>query len=60
LKWKLSLRSHSGIRVNDIASRLGGGGHERAAGATLSGTLEEVSQKALDAITAALNTEHTT
>ncbi|MFC1511956.1 bifunctional oligoribonuclease/PAP phosphatase NrnA, partial [Candidatus Latescibacterota bacterium] len=48
LKWKISLRSLSGVRVNDIASRLGGGGHERAAGATLNGTLEEISQRTLD------------
>lgn len=38
---KLSLRSIAPFDVNMIAQQFGGGGHVRAAGATLKGTLEE-------------------
>ena len=36
---KFSLRSKGGVDVSEIAARLGGGGHERAAGATMEGDL---------------------
>ena len=38
---KFSLRSKSPQRIDDVAQRLGGGGHPQASGATLKGTLEE-------------------
>lgn len=40
-EYKLSLRSKDDIDVNAVAQVFGGGGHIKAAGATLKGTLEE-------------------
>lgn len=40
--WKASLRSRGNFSVQHVASQLGGGGHARAAGCTVEGTLEEV------------------
>lgn len=45
--FHVSLRSRSKIDVSMIAVRLGGGGHPRAAGALVAGTLEEATQKVL-------------
>ena len=53
--WKVSFRSMSGIPVNDIAAELGGGGHEKAAGATVTGTFHEALAQVLDTITRALD-----
>lgn len=39
---KVSLRSHGPVDVNAMAARLGGGGHQNAAGAVVSGALSEV------------------
>ncbi len=47
---RLSLRSKGRVNVADIAARLGGGGHENAAGVTLEGPIP----RALDEILAAL------
>lgn len=41
-KIKVSFRSTGSVNVNDFARQFGGGGHARAAGALISGTLEEV------------------
>ena len=49
--WTGSLRSRSLINVAEIARRLGGGGHRRAAGFTVQSTLAEV----LDQILTMLN-----
>lgn len=57
LEWKISFRSATGIRVNSIAAQMGGGGHEKAAGAALSGTLPEVTEKAFAIINEALDSE---
>ena len=38
---KVSFRSQDPYNVNEIAVRFGGGGHVRASGATMNGTLEE-------------------
>jgi len=38
------------VAVNAIAHRFGGGGHENAAGCTLSGTLEEATAVLLAAV----------
>ena len=40
-KYKLSLRSKRNVDVNAIAALFGGGGHTKAAGATMNGTLDE-------------------
>lgn len=39
--FKLSLRSKGNIDVSEIAQRLGGGGHPRAAGANIAGSADE-------------------
>ena len=41
-KYKVSFRSNAPYNVAQFATTFGGGGHVRAAGATLSGTLEQV------------------
>jgi len=47
---KVSLRSRGRIDVSKIARIFGGGGHRNAAGCMIRGTLEEVRQKILKAI----------
>ena len=49
-KIKASLRGKGDVPVNAIAHRFGGGGHENAAGCTLSGTLAEASAALLQAV----------
>jgi phosphoesterase RecJ-like protein len=51
---KVSLRSKYRIDVSRIASRFGGGGHPRAAGCTVDGSLDEVVKQVLDAVAAEL------
>ncbi len=46
-KVKVSFRSLAGINVNTLARAFGGGGHARASGALVEGTLEEVQQRVL-------------
>ena len=41
-KIKVSFRSTGAVNVNDFARQFGGGGHARAAGALIPGTMEEV------------------
>ncbi len=43
--YKVSLRSEDNINVSDICLVFGGGGHARAAGAVVQGSLEEVKEK---------------
>jgi len=50
---KLSLRSKGGVDVAELAARLGGGGHVRAAGATIFGSLPEAEQALLGLIAGA-------
>lgn len=47
---RISLRASGGFRVDRIANRLGGGGHPKAAGASLAGSVEEVKQLVLSEI----------
>ena len=47
--FKISFRSGNSVSVNTVASMLGGGGHPRAAGASLTGTLEDVTARVLEA-----------
>lgn len=45
--YKVSLRSNEYVDVADVCFMFGGGGHLRAAGCTINGTLEQVKQKIL-------------
>jgi phosphoesterase RecJ-like protein len=47
---RLSLRSRERVDVASIAVSFGGGGHPRAAGARVHGTMAEVRQRVLDAL----------
>jgi phosphoesterase RecJ-like protein len=49
-QFKVSFRSKGKIDVSKIARLFTGGGHRNAAGCTIRGTLEEVKQKILNAI----------
>lgn len=44
---KVSLRARSYVNVAEIAKQLGGGGHAKAAGCTLHGSLDEVRDRVL-------------
>ena len=46
-KVKISFRSVRGVDVNALAKQFGGGGHARAAGALVSGTVEDVRDRVL-------------
>ena len=46
-KVKISWRSRPGVDVSRIATSFGGGGHQRAAGAMVEGTLDEVRDRVL-------------
>ena len=48
--YKASLRSKEEVNVSNVCLLLGGGGHQRAAGCFISGTLEQVKTKILGAI----------
>ncbi len=52
---KASLRGKGDVPVNRIAHRFGGGGHENAAGCTVSGTLDEAERQLLAAVGDALD-----
>lgn len=47
---KISFRSRTGIDVASVAEKFGGGGHKQAAGATLTGSLKDATQRALTAM----------
>jgi bifunctional oligoribonuclease and PAP phosphatase NrnA len=46
---KISFRSRKGIEVNQLARAFGGGGHLLASGAKVSGTLDEIMPKVIEA-----------
>lgn len=48
-KIKVGLRSKYGADVNQLAERFGGGGHKRAAGCLLDGSVEEVVERVIQA-----------
>jgi phosphoesterase RecJ-like protein len=52
--FKISLRSRCPIDCSAIAERFGGGGHKKAAGASLAGPLASARQNILDAVRTAL------
>lgn len=53
-KFKVSMRSNHEVNVSSIAQSLGGGGHVKAAGCTVTGTEDEILDKILTAIEAQL------
>lgn len=55
-KTKVSLRSNGAVDVNEIAARLGGGGHPRAAGAVIGGSREAAAAAVLALVKTALQT----
>ena len=52
--WKISLRSKGRVNVAKIAESFGGGGHARAAGCSLKGTIEEVKSLVIGSVQEAL------
>ena len=54
-KTKVSWRSIPGVDVSVLASEFNGGGHPAAAGAELSGTLQEIEKKVVDRTAAYLH-----
>ena len=48
--YKLSVRTTDEMDASEFCSRFGGGGHIRAAGCEIEGTLEEVKSRVLDAV----------
>jgi phosphoesterase RecJ-like protein len=53
-QFKLSLRSRSGIDCSKLAEEFKGGGHKKAAGATLDGPLEVAQSRVLEVVRAAM------
>jgi phosphoesterase RecJ-like protein len=53
-KVKVSFRSTGDVDVNRFAREFGGGGHAKAAGALVAGTLDEVRTRVVDAARAFL------
>ena len=52
-----SLRSARGVDISGVALGLGGGGHPQAAGCTCTGSLADVRERVLDAVSSALRTQ---
>lgn len=50
-RYKIGFRSKGDVDVNRIASMFGGGGHARASGCVLTGDLQQIIVKVLDAVT---------
>ena len=48
--FKISVRTKAPCDASAICQKLGGGGHARAAGCAVEGTLEQAKQKILDAV----------
>jgi phosphoesterase RecJ-like protein len=55
---RLSLRSKGKVNVAAISERLGGGGHENAAGCTLDGPMERATQEILEALCREMDSSH--
>ena len=49
-EFKVSLRTYPPLNASNICKKLGGGGHNAAAGASVKGSLEEVKAKVLSAV----------
>lgn len=57
-EFKVSLRTFEPFDASAICRKLGGGGHKGAAGASLSGTLEQVKELVLSSVKDALEEEY--
>ena len=55
--YKISLRSSEKVNASDVCLMFGGGGHPRAAGASIQGDLEQVKEKIIKEVRKALNAE---
>ena len=53
-KFRISLRSRERVDVSALAHQFGGGGHARAAGCRLEGTVDEVKQRLHESVNEAL------
>ncbi len=53
--YKISMRSANDVNVSDICGSLGGGGHIKAAGCLLYGTLDEVKARIIEAVEKGIN-----
>ena len=53
-QYKVSMRTNGEINASDICLMFGGGGHPRAAGATVKGTIQEVKEKLMKEIKKAI------
>lgn len=53
-EFKASVRTYPPVDACEICKILGGGGHKAAAGATVSGSLDEVKKKVIDAVSQCL------
>jgi len=47
---RVNLRSKTYVDVSEVAAAFGGGGHKRAAGCTVNGTLQQVREQLLEAV----------
>ncbi len=52
--WRVSLRSNEYVNVSDVALLFGGGGHPRAAGCTIQGSIQQVKDRILNEVKASL------
>jgi phosphoesterase RecJ-like protein len=48
--FRVSLRSANDVNVSEICKTFGGGGHIKAAGCTIEGTLPEIRQRLISAV----------
>lgn len=53
--WKVSIRSKYDVDVSDIAQSFGGGGHQKAAGFVVHGTIEEAKRQVVEKCRRVLN-----
>lgn len=58
MEYKVSLRSGGGVDVAKVAEFFGGGGHTRAAGATMRGTFHDIVNNLSDRIVAQMKPEN--
>lgn len=56
-EWKLSLRSKTAVTIGAVATKYDGGGHDHAAGATLTGDMETLTRLVLDDLLDVLATQ---
>lgn len=52
--WKVSMRSRDKVDVQSVCKQFGGGGHIRAAGCTVEGSIDEVRKAVIGAVTKAI------